>query len=394
MIIIAGIVISLFLSLLLLTKKNKGAADRILLLWMVFITLHQLYYYFDHSAYFRTYPAFVGFDFPLPLLHGPLLFLYAAALVGRLPEKWWQRLAHFIPALACLMYMTKFFMLTGSEKYYIIDNEGVGYELFLLIRFIAIILSGIVYVVLTLILLNRHQRSIRENFSDIEHINLKWLQYLTAGISLIWISVIFGTDEITFSIVVIFVLFIGIYGIRQTPIFASGHPLGTPISIVGEQVNNAIDHADTNIDAGDVIANEPQDIIAQTKYRKSGLSEGDIDALHRKLTDLMLKEALYTQPDITLGEVARRLDTHPNYLSQVINARLQKTFYDYINAHRVEAFIQAVNDPRQRHYTLLAIAFQCGFNSKSSFNRNFKKVMGESPSDYLDRMQVVLDGEV
>ncbi len=78
----------------------------------------------------------------------------------------------------------------------------------------------------------------------------------------------------------------------------------------------------------------------------------------------------------------------------MINARLQKTFYDYINAHRVEAFTQLVSDPAQRRYTLLALAFQCGFNSKSSFNRNFKKVMGESPSDYLDRMQVVLDGEV
>lgn len=390
MLFIAGIVISLFLSALLLTKKNKGAADRILLLWMVFITLHQLYYYFDNSIYFNTYPALIGFDFPLPLVHGPLLFLYAAALVGRLPEKPWQRAAHFIPAIACLIYMTKFFMLSGVEKYYIIEHEGVGYTLFLQIRSIAIILSGIIYVILTLILLSRHQHSIRDNFSDIEHINLKWLQYLTAGIGLIWLSVIFGTEEITFTIVVVFVLFIGIYGIRQTPIFASGHmptyPRATDIP------TNALS-SETVIPPSADIALATANAIAQPKYKKSGLSEEDVTALHDRLAELMLREQLFTQPDITLGEVARKLGTHPNYLSQVINARLNKTFYDYINAHRVEAFIQAVNDPKQQHYTLLALAFQCGFNSKSSFNRNFKKVMGESPSEYLDRMQVVLEDE-
>jgi AraC-like DNA-binding protein len=77
----------------------------------------------------------------------------------------------------------------------------------------------------------------------------------------------------------------------------------------------------------------------------------------------------------------------------VINTRLNKNFYDYINAQRVEAFIRLVAEPQYRRYTLLALAFQCGFNSKSSFNRNFKKVMGDSPSEYLERIHITLEQE-
>lgn len=384
MIFIAGIAISLFLCVLLLTKKNKGIPDQILSAWMLFITLHQLYFYFDHSPYFRQYPGLIGFDFPLPLMHGPFLFLYASSLVDRLPAKKWMPFLHFIPAIMCLVCMSGFFSLPAEEKYYIIDNEGVGYTTFLMIRSLAIMASGVVYVALTLFLLFRHQQRIRDNFSDIEKVNLKWLQYLTVGISLIWIAVIFGTEELTFSIVVVFVLFIGIYGIRQTPIFTAVHAT-IPGALPEEP--GSVNNSATNIP----VVEETTDNT--TKYKKSGLSEADRTLIADQLQKLMESEHLFTQPDITLGEVARKLDIHSNYLSEVINSRFNKNFYDYINAQRVTAFLSLVSDPKQRQYTLLALAFQCGFNSKSSFNRNFKKATGDTPSEYLQRMHVTLKEE-
>ncbi len=406
MIYIAGIVISFFLSVLLLVKKNRSPADTILMLWILFITLHQIYFYFDHSVYLRKYPAFIGFDFPLPLLHGPFLYLYAAALVGRIPEKITGRLLHFMPALLCFLYMIKFYLLTGPEKYYIIDHNGEGYNIFLRIRYFAIILSGIVYVLLTVLLLAKHQKKIRDNFSDIEKINLTWLQYLTYGIGIIWLAVIFGTDSLTFLAVVIYVLFMGIYGIRQTPVFAFSHQPGNfPES--GErfpqQENTLIDDAASaglrNAEDGNkelLKIDHPDDPatglnMQAVKYRKSGINIQDIKAIHMRLEELMLREKLFTQPEITLGEVAQKLDIHPNYLSQVINAALHKNFYDYINSQRVEEFIKIVKDPQNRHFTLLALAYQCGFNSKTSFNRNFRKAHGVSPSAYLHTIHVVLE---
>jgi AraC-like DNA-binding protein len=127
------------------------------------------------------------------------------------------------------------------------------------------------------------------------------------------------------------------------------------------------------------------------KYKKSGLNEQDLEMIHNRLTELMQSEKLYTDPEITLGDVAQKLNIHPNYLSQVINTILNKNFYDYINSQRVEEFKSVVKDPKNQHYTLLSLAFGCGFNSKSSFNRNFRKVTGLSPSHYLLQIHVSLD---
>lgn len=101
------------------------------------------------------------------------------------------------------------------------------------------------------------------------------------------------------------------------------------------------------------------------------------------LTNLMKQDKPFTNPELTLGEIAEQLRVHPNKLSQVINSVTQKNFYDYINSWRVDEFIHLVNKPDNRNYTLLSIAFECGFNSKSSFNRNFRKITGLSPSEYL-----------
>jgi len=80
------------------------------------------------------------------------------------------------------------------------------------------------------------------------------------------------------------------------------------------------------------------------------------------------------------------LTVHPNNLSQVINSLENKNFNDFINEQRVEEFIKCVSDPGSRQFTLLALAFDCGFSSKASFNRNFKKYTSLSPSEYLKQV--------
>ena len=85
-------------------------------------------------------------------------------------------------------------------------------------------------------------------------------------------------------------------------------------------------------------------------------------------------------------DLARRLNTHPNYLSQVINEKEGKNLYDYVNTLRIEEFIKLVSQPHNQNLTLLSLAYECGFNSKSSFNRYFKKTTGQSPSEYLKQL--------
>lgn len=100
-----------------------------------------------------------------------------------------------------------------------------------------------------------------------------------------------------------------------------------------------------------------------------------------RLTDLMATDQPYLAPSLTLPELATRLGTNTSVLSRVINTGFNQNFNDYVNEHRVREAERRLRDPRFQHYTLLAVALESGFNSKSTFNRVFKKLRGSTPSE-------------
>jgi AraC-like DNA-binding protein len=101
-----------------------------------------------------------------------------------------------------------------------------------------------------------------------------------------------------------------------------------------------------------------------------------------RLTALMETDAPWREPELTLADLAHRLRLAPAQLSRVINAGTGQNFNDFVNAYRVAEAARLLHDPAFRHYTLLAIALEAGFNSKSTFNRVFKKINGLTPSDF------------
>ena len=219
MIYLAGISISFFLSLLLLGKKNKTPADKILTLWIFFLCLHLLFYYLSFSDIIYRYPFLFGLHFPMPLLHGPFLYLYAGALTKRLPVNKKLNLLHFGPAIFFYFRFIPFYLLPIERKIFVVKSGGAGFQPLYSLSIYAIIISGIVYVILTSVLLRKHRRTILNQFSYTEKINLRWLQYLNYGIGIIWITIIFSHDEIIFGVAALFILFIGYFGIKQVGIF-------------------------------------------------------------------------------------------------------------------------------------------------------------------------------
>jgi YesN/AraC family two-component response regulator len=92
-------------------------------------------------------------------------------------------------------------------------------------------------------------------------------------------------------------------------------------------------------------------------------------------------EKPYQNPDLTLKELALKLKTNTTFLSGIINNQFGKNFNDFINEFRVLAFQEAIKEPENKKLTLVAVAYECGFNSKATFNRAVKKMTGKMPSE-------------
>ena len=96
----------------------------------------------------------------------------------------------------------------------------------------------------------------------------------------------------------------------------------------------------------------------------------------------MQKEKVYLNSEIRIQDLANHLKIPVHTLSHLINASLNQNFYDFINTYRINEVKMRLQDEKYSHYTIVAIAFDCGFNSKATFNRLFKQYTGLTPTQY------------
>lgn len=385
MLYLIGIVIDFFLVVLLLSKNNKSKADKILVLWLALTGIQMTLFYLYYTGAFFTFPFFLGLELPLPLVHGPLLYLYTCALTDQ-PVKGKYSVFHLIPVLIFYVLMIPFVLNTSEYKIAVYQHKGQGYEGLIKAMNIVAVLSGITYVCLSLYSLHRHQRNLYNQFSYTERINLAWLRYLIFGIATIWIAVIWGRDQYIYGLGTFFVFFIGYFGIKQVGIFTSNHAVKPDQILIPAAILNLPEQKEN--DPEEVIIDQP---VEKSKYQKSGLQDEDAVIIHQKVIGYMQKDKLYLDPELTLVDLAQKLKIHPNTLSQVINSKEKKNFYDFVNAHRIEEFKRVISQPESQQYSLLGLALQCGFNSKTSFNRNFKKTTGLTPTDFLRQININLN---
>lgn len=116
---------------------------------------------------------------------------------------------------------------------------------------------------------------------------------------------------------------------------------------------------------------------------RSLMEEVEIEQALALINRLMNEEKKFLDTSITLRHLAEDVEIHPNKLSWLLNDRLSMNFNDFINSFRLETFQQKALDPANKNYTLLGLAFESGFNSKSAFNDYFKKKTGTTPRKWL-----------
>ena len=123
------------------------------------------------------------------------------------------------------------------------------------------------------------------------------------------------------------------------------------------------------------------------KANSSALDDETANAFLSKLTQFVKEESPFLNPALTLRSLAGQLEIHPNQLSWLINEKLGKNFNEYINQLRVERFKLLVADTSNSHISLIGLAYESGFNSKTVFNTTFKKLTGMTPKAYQQGLE-------
>jgi AraC-like DNA-binding protein len=377
-----GAVQALFFVVLVLSKKEKHTSDYLLISWLVVMGLQLIGYYAVHEGLYDSYlfwPVVLLLP-PLIYAHGPLLYLYTISLTSSRNAFPLKKLLHFIPLLVsfCYYLYLLIFKADGDFRYFA-TKPTVSAYLSIAFYLLNIFLNP-VYVVIALFKIADHQRKIRMNFSYLEKINLNWLKLLAIGLGTVsltvWIVHIisnlnvidsdFSRDFWIFLAVTIFVFVAGYFGFKQGVIYKF-----TPQSDVRHSPDSALKKAPSGI-------HSPE----SKKYEKSQLSQEEVRIILHKLNHFMVEEKAFIKSDLSLMEVSTKMEISPHTLSQLLNVFVRKNFFNYVNEQRVNLVKQMLTDSNFDKYSLLGIAEDAGFNSKSSFNRIFKKETGMTPTQY------------
>jgi AraC-like DNA-binding protein len=316
---------------------------------------------------------------PLPLLVGPLLYFYIQSFKGKIT--WQKALPHLIPFFL-FFFVTYWNIESMIEKYPDAEEfptEALNRPVTKFLMYVRLA-HLMVYYFLSRQALISYQKSIEHIFSETSRINLRWAKVLVNGYlfllicSVVIFQLMFRFPEY-FNLLLLINMAAGtpymyvatIKGISQSTLWQT-QP-GIKKEVLEEELREA--EETEKIKSG-----------ASVRPAKTGLNSGRIEEIARRITHLMENEKLYQETELTVQQLASKLELPTYQVSQAINEGLKRNFYELVNAYRVEEAKQLLLDPNNRNYTILSVGFEAGFNSKTTFNTIFKKFTGLTPTEF------------
>ena len=385
-----GAVQGLILTGVLAVRRTNRTANRVLAVAVLIFSIYLATSVYHAAGLVQRFPHFFGVAYPMPLLFGPLVYLYAVTASDRSRRLTRWDALHFVPFVLTIIVGLPIYLMSGPEKIAFYQALQRGEEA-LMIRLTdpLKLVSGVTYTVATLLFLRRHRARTKENYSSLEHVNLQWLVWLAGAGAAIWaLAVVFqltalvrstefrGGDDIISLAIAVLVYGIGYMALRQPEIFrfdTDDHPAAT----LGPAVPPAAPIPPVTVPK---LAAETEQV--GSRYERSGLSDWEAAAVKRAVLAAMDRDRPWQNSDLTLADLARRLSTTPHKLSEVLNAQLEQTFYDFVNGYRVRHVQHRIESGDAKNLTILSLALDAGFASKSTFNDVFKKHTGRTPSEY------------
>lgn len=379
-----GIIFSFLLVIKGFQNENNA------LKWLsVFVLLCSLYitpWMLGFAGWYDNQP-YRDILFYVPFLHlffiGPVIYFYTQSLLNPAFRFSKKEFLQLIPGILYLLYSFTvwltdkvilkkyFFYEDGSDKDFAFWYQILG------------LLSMLIYFFISLKYYLLYKKLIFQITSYANQIVFNWIRnFLYAFLSMLLLRIVFyilpfiieGSDDYSgvwwhylfFSIVLYYIAITGYSNSIETKIgYTLSYVENKPIYLLSSNENTT----------------EENTIDIEYELEKE-ISE-EVNLWKQKITNLIEKHNLYKNPELTLSDVAKKLETNTSIISKAINQGFQMNFNDFINNYRIEAVKECLKNNEHKKSTLLGIALDCSFNSKATFNRAFKKHTGLSPKEYL-----------
>lgn len=249
---------------------------------------------------------------------------------------------------------------------YLLLTTRIKNELVELCSIIFFLGHSIFYIIWAHIKILKHQRIIKSTHSYTEKIDLRWIKYITytfIGSVIIVTAYNFLTKAESLNIYVnllfvAVVYLVAFYSLRQKEIFPQGMELSDVVS--------------------------DNELFEKERHgpKIKVIEEADLNKLKKRLLELMEIEKPYLNSELNLVKLAEQMNLSTHQLSYLINNAFGENFFNFINRHRVQKAKELLKNPEYDHFNVLVIAYESGFNSKTSFNNTFKRMTKCTPTEY------------
>lgn len=393
--ILIGAVQGLFLAIVLAVMRKGNRRANLFLAGLLFTNcLGLVDGFLDVTNLYAGYPRLLGVLWPGYYLVGPCLYFYVKEVSSsKRPTASWNQLLHVLPAALGVLSLLPFYFMSANEKVQMwasMKNSLEGLHISPLnVGLLSAVFQKVVYLLLSFRLIAAYSARIKQSFSSVEKISLSWLRTLLALFFLLCLFCIFYAifsaslgisreAHYSFYLVLTAVTFMMALKVFLQPEIFSRLEAVHRAEVIRTEGDTAPALPTVPADVADAAGNT----VSKGKYHKSRLTDERSAEIERQLVKVMEIKKPFLEPELNLSELSDMLSVSPHHLSQVINRELNNSFFDFVNEYRVQEAKRLLLSPESRHLSILGIALDAGFNSKSAFYSAFTKHAGITPSEF------------
>ncbi len=376
--------------LLIKSYKNGAIADRFLALFLLLCALYICPWMLGFAEWYNTdNPIYRNIIFYIPfqqmLFMGPCIYFYVQSLLNPNFKVFKKHWIHFLPGIlyfvwSIVMFVCDEFLLSTSYFY----AEGQDRDFDLWYQILGII-SGIYYLLMSMRYYVAYNKFIYQVSSNAYTIQFKWVRnFLIAFAAYLFLFIVVTIIqnlivELSYAEAWYYYLFFSIimYYIAING-YSNAIVAKLPQQLFGQN-NEPLKIGYNSKENFEYIEDVDVQVVSE------GKKDEDTEDWKAKIVQLVYQQEMYKNAELTLPDLAKRLQTNTTVLSKAINKGFAMNFNDFVNYYRVQAVLDLLKKGEHEKQTLLGIAFESGFNSKATFNRAFKKVMQLTPKEWMEK---------